>query len=287
MLKDDVNKPQPKVSGPLPHVQPFRSHMQPGQCPPQLINRSQQEQLAGHHMYMSRAGPLVFQPLHPLQYSRPPPQFIHAPLPTTNQQQAGYFHRPPNQMFFFPPPPGHILQRPPHPQQYFYDHHPQGSVGQQQKQCSNCGTSSTPSWRRCPEGKELLCNACGLYAKLHNRPRPFKMAEDGSVRVVRSTATMSPGLHPHMSIHQSQQPTYKSHHPFSQPRMPCEQCGMEDTAAWRGNHVLCSTCAHYIQQIPQLSSYQTSSQLQAQDNLFLASLVTGDLADENKPQGKP
>ncbi|OZJ02412.1 hypothetical protein BZG36_04767 [Bifiguratus adelaidae] len=30
------------------------------------------------------------------------------------------------------------------------------------KICSNCRTDQTPSWRRDSEGKELLCNACGL-----------------------------------------------------------------------------------------------------------------------------
>lgn len=30
------------------------------------------------------------------------------------------------------------------------------------KFCSNCFTTETPSWRRCTEGKNLLCNACGL-----------------------------------------------------------------------------------------------------------------------------
>lgn len=30
------------------------------------------------------------------------------------------------------------------------------------KYCFNCLTRSTPSWRRCPEGRILLCNACGL-----------------------------------------------------------------------------------------------------------------------------
>lgn len=30
------------------------------------------------------------------------------------------------------------------------------------KFCSNCFTTETPSWRRCSEGKNLLCNACGL-----------------------------------------------------------------------------------------------------------------------------
>lgn len=30
------------------------------------------------------------------------------------------------------------------------------------KYCDNCRTTTTPSWRRCPLGRILLCNACGL-----------------------------------------------------------------------------------------------------------------------------
>ncbi|KAI8142282.1 hypothetical protein BJV82DRAFT_714335 [Fennellomyces sp. T-0311] len=37
--------------------------------------------------------------------------------------------------------------------------------------CSNCETTTTPLWRRSADD-ELLCNACGLYAKLHKAPRP-------------------------------------------------------------------------------------------------------------------
>ncbi|CAO3623500.1 unnamed protein product [Cunninghamella echinulata] len=37
--------------------------------------------------------------------------------------------------------------------------------------CSNCETTSTPLWRR-SANDELLCNACGLYLKLHKTPRP-------------------------------------------------------------------------------------------------------------------
>lgn len=29
--------------------------------------------------------------------------------------------------------------------------------------CHHCGTSSTPEWRRGPDGARTLCNACGLY----------------------------------------------------------------------------------------------------------------------------
>ncbi|KAJ7586728.1 hypothetical protein C8J56DRAFT_1014657 [Mycena floridula] len=41
-------------------------------------------------------------------------------------------------------------------------------------ECSNCGATHTPLWRR-GLNDELNCNACGLYCKLHKRPRPKTM----------------------------------------------------------------------------------------------------------------
>lgn len=35
--------------------------------------------------------------------------------------------------------------------------------------CANCNTSTTTLWRRNGEG-EPVCNACGLYYKLHQVP---------------------------------------------------------------------------------------------------------------------
>lgn len=58
-------------------------------------------------------------------------------------------------------------------------------AGQAARMCANCGATSTPSWRRCPEGRRLLCNACGLYQKLHGRERPLRIAADGSARCSR------------------------------------------------------------------------------------------------------
>ncbi|OLY78436.1 GATA-binding factor 5-B [Smittium mucronatum] len=43
--------------------------------------------------------------------------------------------------------------------------------------CSNCQTSSTPLWRRDEDGSPL-CNACGLYYKLHKEKRPISLKTD-------------------------------------------------------------------------------------------------------------
>lgn len=43
--------------------------------------------------------------------------------------------------------------------------------------CTNCCTQTTPLWRRNPEGHPL-CNACGLFLKLHGVVRPLSLKTD-------------------------------------------------------------------------------------------------------------
>ncbi|KAF9583375.1 Erythroid transcription factor, partial [Lunasporangiospora selenospora] len=86
------------------------------------------------------------------------------------------------------------------------------------KQCDNCRTRSTPSWRRCPEGRRLLCNACGLYMKLHARPRPFTTTKDGLIKIQRSI----PEHAPCSSCHTRTTPVWKKG-PRGEPL--CNTCG--------------------------------------------------------------
>jgi hypothetical protein len=47
-----------------------------------------------------------------------------------------------------------------------------GNIAAKDRVCSHCRTTRTPSWRRNMEG-HLLCNACGLYERINQRPRQF------------------------------------------------------------------------------------------------------------------
>uniref|UniRef100_A0A914CCE7 GATA-type domain-containing protein n=2 Tax=Acrobeloides nanus TaxID=290746 RepID=A0A914CCE7_9BILA len=55
---------------------------------------------------------------------------------------------------------------------------PQTTQRRQGLICSNCNGSSTTLWRRNHNG-EPVCNACGLYYKLHQVNRPISMKKEG------------------------------------------------------------------------------------------------------------
>lgn len=64
------------------------------------------------------------------------------------------------------------------------------SSATQNKVCSNCGTSSTPFWRKNKVGGLPLCNACGLYCSKNDamRPRELWRGEPGASAAAAAAA---------------------------------------------------------------------------------------------------
>ncbi|CAI2164815.1 303_t:CDS:2 [Funneliformis geosporum] len=75
----------------------------------------------------------------------------------------------------------------------------QHQVNRQALICANCGTNTTPLWRR-DEAGNTICNACGLYFKLHNVHRPVTMKRSVIKRRKRVALATTP---PPQTHHQS------------------------------------------------------------------------------------
>lgn len=66
-----------------------------------------------------------------------------------------------------------------------------GNDGNAPTTCTNCFTQTTPLWRRNPEGQPL-CNACGLFLKLHGVVRPLSLKTDVIKKRNRGSGTNVP-----------------------------------------------------------------------------------------------
>ncbi|KAI3545486.1 GATA zinc finger, partial [Colletotrichum abscissum] len=76
-----------------------------------------------------------------------------------------------------------------------------------QPTCQNCQTSTTPLWRRDEYGS-VLCNACGLFLKLHGRPRPISLKTD-VIKSRNRVKTMRPDLASKKKQQQQQQQAHQ------------------------------------------------------------------------------
>ncbi|GAA6009555.1 hypothetical protein JCM11491_003603 [Sporobolomyces phaffii] len=126
--------------------------------------------------------------------------------------------------------------------------------------CSHCGSITTPLWRRGPDD-ELLCNACGLYLKLHSKPRPktFGKGAGGSKRALNGAAAKAAA---------SGEPPV------------CSNCACTSTPMWRvlEGKLSCNACSLYfkLHKVPRPASLAQKRAAAAAAKLDLA-------ADPNPP----
>ncbi|OMJ09137.1 GATA zinc finger domain-containing protein [Smittium culicis] len=65
------------------------------------------------------------------------------------------------------------------------------------KKCSNCYVTETPLWRRTPDRKNRVCNACGLYYKQYNKHRSVKHNQSINLASLTQFKDFDPSLPSH------------------------------------------------------------------------------------------
>lgn len=121
--------------------------------------------------------------------------------------------------------------------------------------CSNCGTTTTPLWRRSPQG-ETICNACGLYLKARNTTRPPWLKRNTTKRPTPSAPVALAPAPPAAVTTRCIAP--KPSNPCDKctgicechrPVLSCANCNTTTTPLWRRDeqgNTICNACGLYF-----------------------------------------
>lgn len=117
-------------------------------------------------------------------------------------------------------------------------------------ECANCGTTTTPLWRRGPNG-ETICNACGLYLKARNTLRPPTLKKSNKKEKNDCGGGTCPGGGQCDGTGGSTScagcPAFNQHQVNRQTLM-CANCRTTTTPLWRrdeAGNTICNACGLY------------------------------------------
>ncbi|OMP86360.1 GATA factor SREP [Diplodia seriata] len=121
-------------------------------------------------------------------------------------------------------------------------------------QCSNCGTTRTPLWRRSPTG-EPICNACGLYLKARNQSRPSNLKRN---LAQAPTMSVQPGQHTPEPHDRSQSPSgcqASSRPPYVAAEQASGTCPGGGRCNGTGGQQGCNGCPAYNNRVSKTARY--------------------------------
>ena len=129
--------------------------------------------------------------------------------------------------------------------------------------CANCNTNTTTLWRRNDKG-EPVCNACGLYFKLHKVDRPIAMKKDGIQTRKRKPKSSTQTMKESSSKNKQPQQMYNNYN--TRKVSPHSYTGNEDQRAIHGIHGLEDTgMVHFtmwkFQELSVIEFFEKSNQL--------------------------
>ncbi|KAH7044208.1 iron transporter biosynthesis regulating transcription factor, partial [Linnemannia elongata] len=114
--------------------------------------------------------------------------------------------------------------------------------------CFNCKVTQTPLWRRTPDRKHSLCNACGLYYKQYGAHRPLHIHSSSGPRP-HNLASL-PDLAKMYTDALIRPPVQKTTPPLMTAKqgIECANCSQTQTPLWRKNDAgepICNACGLY------------------------------------------
>lgn len=154
---------------------------------------------------------------------------------------------------------------------------------------SNCGTTKTPLWRRSPTGT-TICNACGLYQKTRNTPRPSNFKRPNSAAPTdspRQRTDTSPVAAPSPSV--TSQPQ-SSNIPYRVPEHTPGSCPGGGNCNGAGGAEGCGGCPAYNNRVARTANVPAAANTATNDESdahSTAGSTTGSVPPSTAPNAQP